>query len=224
MITSVALVKPKAGVFIDEIAWLLVICTPISVLLLGVSSSPAVSPNHRSRQEIKLYATDMSIPTEVEMTSVIGTNEGRIFMVGAQDGNLYELHYQEKEGWFEKRVQLINHSVGGVQSFLPLLNTSKTSGMSGVITYFPHTYTIQTVSFLLYPTSLGISSTHYRVTTRYPSTNRPATERCNTIKPLRTYIRRRKTKHLAALLSHHRPGISSLYTSSNPADHRTDLT
>ena len=148
----------------------------------------------------------MSIPTEVEMTSVIGTNEGRIFMVGAQDGNLYELHYQEKEGWFEKRVQLINHSVGGVQSFLPLLNTSKTSGMSGVMTYFPHTYAIQTVSFLLYPTSLGISSTHYRVTTRYPSTNRLATERCNTIKLLRTYIRRRKTRHLAALLSHHRPG------------------
>ncbi|KAI0094802.1 nucleoporin [Irpex rosettiformis] len=127
VITSVALVKPKVGVFIDEIAWLLVICTPISVLLLGVSSNLASAPNRRSRQEIKLYATDMSIPTEVEMTSVIGTSEGRIFMVGAQDGNLYELHYQEKEGWFEKRVQLINHSVGGVQSFLPLLNTSKTS-------------------------------------------------------------------------------------------------
>ncbi len=133
VITSVALVKPKAGVFIDEITSLLVLCTPISVLLLGVSSNPIVGPNHRIRQEIKLYATDMSIPTEVEMTSVIGTSDGRIFMVGAQDGNLYELHYQEKEGWFEKRVQLINHSIGGVQSFLPILNSSKTSGTASIL-------------------------------------------------------------------------------------------
>ena len=130
VITSVALVRPKAGVFIDEITWLLVICTPISVLLLGISSTPLAAPNRRTRQDIKLYATDMSLPTEVEMTSVIGTSDGRIFMAGAQDGNLYELHYQEKEGWFEKRVQLLNHSVGGVQSFLPILNASKSSGRS----------------------------------------------------------------------------------------------
>ncbi|KAI0695140.1 nucleoporin [Cytidiella melzeri] len=127
VITSVALVRPKPGVFIDEITSLLVICTPISVLLIGVSSTPIAATNRTTRQEIKLYATDMSLPTEVEMTSVIGTSEGRIFMAGAQDGNLYELHYQEKEGWFEKRVQLLNHSVGGVQSFLPLLNANKSS-------------------------------------------------------------------------------------------------
>jgi nuclear pore complex protein Nup155 len=124
----VALVHPKTGVFIDEISWLLVICTPISVLLLGVSSTPQATPNRRTRQDIKLYATDMSVPTEVEMTSVIGTPDGRIFMVGAQDGSLYELHYQEKEGWFEKRVQLLNHSVGGMQSFLPILNAGKSGG------------------------------------------------------------------------------------------------
>lgn len=129
VITHVALVKPKPGVFIDEISSLLVICTPLSVLLLGVSSSNIPGPNNRTRKEIKLYATDMSIPTEMEMTSVIGTNEGRIFMCGLQDGNLYELHYQEKEGWFGKRVQLINHSVGGMQSFIPRLSSSKTEGM-----------------------------------------------------------------------------------------------
>lgn len=128
VITHVALVKPKPGVFIDEIAWLLVICTPISVLLIGISSTPSTGPNRRSRHEIKLYATDMAVTTEVEMTSVISTPEGRILMCGLQDGNLYELHYQEKEGWFEKRVQLINHSVGGVQSFFPMLNASKSGG------------------------------------------------------------------------------------------------
>ncbi len=70
----------------------------------------------------------MSVSSDVEMTSVIGTSDGRIFMCGLQDGNLYELHYQEKEGWFGKRVQLINHSVGGVQSLIPRLTASKAEG------------------------------------------------------------------------------------------------
>lgn len=131
VITHVALVKPKAGVFIDEITSLLVICTPVSVLLLGVSASPAAS-GHPGHRDIKLYATEMSVQTEVEMSSVVGTSDGRIFMCGLQDGNLYELHYQEKEGWFGKRVQLINHSVGGVQSFLPILSATKAEGESGI--------------------------------------------------------------------------------------------
>ncbi|TFK57029.1 nucleoporin [Heliocybe sulcata] len=124
VISHVALVKPKANVFIDEISHLLVICTPVSVLLLGVSVSAPPSGS-RSLKEIKLYATDMSVPTEVELTAVIGSKDGRIFMCGVQDGNLYELHYQEKEGWFGKRVQLINHSVGGMHSLFPRLTAPK---------------------------------------------------------------------------------------------------
>ncbi|PIL32067.1 transporter [Ganoderma sinense ZZ0214-1] len=124
VITHVALVKPKSGVFIDEITSLLVICTPITVLLIGVSTQLVAGPNNQTRKDIKLYATDMSIACDVEMASVIGTPEGRVFMCGQQDGNLYELHYQEKEGWFGKRVQLINHSVGGMQSLLPRLSST----------------------------------------------------------------------------------------------------
>ena len=122
--------KPKSGVFIDEITSLLVICTPVTVLLLGVSTHPVPGPNNQTRMDIKLYATDMSIACDVEMSAVIGTPDGRIFMCGSQDGNLYELHYQEKEGWFGKRVQLINHSVGGMSSLLPRLSTSNTEGLS----------------------------------------------------------------------------------------------
>ncbi|KAI0824272.1 nucleoporin [Trametes gibbosa] len=124
VITHVALVKPKSGVFIDEITSLLVLCTPVTVLLIGVSTTPVPGPNNQMRKEIKLYATDMSVTCDVEMSAVIGTPDGRIFMAGSQDGNLYELHYQEKEGWFGKRVQLINHSVGGMQSLLPRIGAS----------------------------------------------------------------------------------------------------
>ncbi|THH34060.1 hypothetical protein EUX98_g164 [Antrodiella citrinella] len=125
VITGVRLVKPKPGVFIDEITSLLVLWSPISITLIGISATTVPGPNGRTRKEIKLYATDMSISTDVEMTSVIGTDEGRIFMCGNQDGNLYELHYQEKEGWFGKRVQLINHSVAGVQSLIPRLTATR---------------------------------------------------------------------------------------------------
>ncbi|CAA7258664.1 unnamed protein product [Cyclocybe aegerita] len=119
VITHVALVRPKQGLFIEDITSLLVICTPVSVLLLGVAISSQPILDNRPRKEIKLYATDLSVPTDIEMSSVIGTADGRIFMCGQQDGNLYELHYQASESWFGKRVQLINHSIGGMSSLLP---------------------------------------------------------------------------------------------------------
>lgn len=114
--------------FIDEISHILVLCTPVSVLLLGVSVSSVTGSDNRVHKDIKMYATDMSVATDVEMTSVTGTSDGRIFMCGSQDGCLYELHYQEKEGWFGKRVQLVNHSVGGVQTLFPKI-MNKTDGM-----------------------------------------------------------------------------------------------
>lgn len=132
VITHVALVKPKRSLFVDEITDLLVICTPVSVLLLALSNVPVATANSRVRNEIKLFATDLSVQTEIDMASVAGTDDGRIFMYGAQDGNLYELHYQENESWFGKRVQLINHSVGSVQSLLPRFASSNAEGTIGL--------------------------------------------------------------------------------------------
>ena len=103
--------KPKPGIFIDEITSLLVLCTPAEVVILGLSVNGT---------ELKLYATDMSIKTEgIEMTSVAGTDKGRIFMCGVQDGCIYELAYQAAEGWFSKKIKLINHSIGTYGSLLP---------------------------------------------------------------------------------------------------------
>lgn len=128
VITHVVIVNPKPGVFVDEINYLLVLCTPLTVILLGVSATDVPGPNRTTRKEIKLFDLDMSVPCDVEMISIAGTADGRIFMAGSQDGHLYELHYQEKEGWFGRRVQLINHSVGSVQSFFPRLTSSRAEG------------------------------------------------------------------------------------------------
>lgn len=128
VITSVTLVRPKASLFIEEIFHLLVICTPVSLVLLGVSATSVPGPDNRLRKEIQFYATDRNVATEIEMISVAGTQDGRIFMAGAQDGCLYELHYQETESWFGKKVQLINHSMGGVQSLLPRFASATNDG------------------------------------------------------------------------------------------------
>lgn len=117
IITSVTLVRPKAAVFVEDISHLLVICTPNSVFLLGLSIKSR--PGDRPRNTIQFFATDIKVSTQADMLSVVGMPDGRIFMASAQDGCLYELSYQRQDTWFADKVQLINQSVKGVQSLLP---------------------------------------------------------------------------------------------------------
>ncbi|KAF8507029.1 nucleoporin [Russula emetica] len=158
VITHVVIVNPKPGVFVDEINYLLVLCTPLTVILLGVSATDVPGPNRTTRKEIKLFDLDMSVPCDVEMISVAGTADGRIFMAGSQDGHLYELHYQEKEGWFGRRVQLINHSVGSVQSFFPRLTSSRAEDRIVSVVSDPsrnifYTLTANSAISMYYPTA-----------------------------------------------------------------------
>lgn len=166
VIVHVALVKAKPGVFIDDINYILVICTPVTVLLIGLSVTDVPGPSNRTRKQIDLYDTGMSIACGVEMTDVIGMNDGRVFMVGSQDGHLYELHYQEKEGWFGKRVQLIDHSISGVKNLFPLFSTPSSEGSSSLDFFRCHhawpskNITIQIALYPCWPMHLGAYSTH----------------------------------------------------------------
>ncbi|KDQ20540.1 hypothetical protein BOTBODRAFT_26554 [Botryobasidium botryosum FD-172 SS1] len=128
-ISFVGLVKPKPGVFVDSIQYLLILCTPVSVSLIGLGTTTIPATNKAPpRKELNMFATDISLPTDnIQMTSVVGTSSGRIFMCGSQDGNLYELNYQAKEGWFSRRCSLINHSAGGMGSFLPSILAAKST-------------------------------------------------------------------------------------------------
>ena len=128
-ITHVAVVNPKPGAFVDEINYLLILCSPLTAILLRVSPTDIPGPNHTTRKEIKLFNLDMSVLCDAEMISVAGIADGRIFMASSQDGHLYEFLYQEKEGWFGRRVQLINHSIGSVQGFLSRLTSPRAKGM-----------------------------------------------------------------------------------------------
>ncbi|KDN49286.1 hypothetical protein RSAG8_01988, partial [Rhizoctonia solani AG-8 WAC10335] len=115
LITHVGLDRHRPGIFVDTIQQLLVLCTPLAVQIIGVEITPS---------EMKLYETDISISTDgVEMTSVVSSKLGRIFMLGIQDGCLYELTYQAAESWFTKKPALVNHSTSGYASFIPSITS-----------------------------------------------------------------------------------------------------
>ena len=78
-------------IFGDNIKYLLILTTRIavSVLAVSVTSGPI---NDGSDDQITLIATDIAAPANnVTFTQVVGTDEGRVFLVG--DGQLFELDY-----------------------------------------------------------------------------------------------------------------------------------
>lgn len=83
-----------------------------------------------------MYDTDMVVETDGnEMTSIVGTPDGRVFMTGIDDGCLYELFYQAEEGWFSKRVRLENRSVGPLNRLIPGVLGTRQTGASTSFSY-----------------------------------------------------------------------------------------
>jgi nuclear pore complex protein Nup155 len=144
VILSVALVRPREGVFVDEVKWLLILTTPVEILILAVtfedtetgellepqamnghgysesqSSSWRRSPNSGAQGDLKLTPTKFAVPTDnVNMLKVIGTSKGRIFMTG-RDGSLNELMYQPEDGWFSRKCRKLNHTSSRFTTFIP---------------------------------------------------------------------------------------------------------
>jgi nuclear pore complex protein Nup155 len=117
IIVSVGLVKPKAGVFVPTVRYLLVLTTPVEVIVLAVSFA-----GDDVDGEMILQPTTLSVPTdEVNMLQVVGTPLGRAFMCG-NDGNLYELDYSSPGGWFSKKCRKRNHTQSLLGSYLPFLS------------------------------------------------------------------------------------------------------
>lgn len=119
-IVSVALVVPKAGVFVSDVKHLLVVTTPMEIVVLGVtfgdSTKTVCSPNkslQNSTPYVEMQLMNKPIfvinTDNVSIASIEGTSDGRIFL-GGRDGALYELQYQAESNWFGKRCRKVNHS------------------------------------------------------------------------------------------------------------------
>ena len=116
-ITAVALVWPRAGVFVAGVSRLLAIATTSEVHLIGLSTQP--SPN--GGQVVELYSTGLQANVKgIEVSVIAGSAKtGRIFFAGRDSDDVYEVTYQQEERWFQNRCAKINHTGSGLSSFAP---------------------------------------------------------------------------------------------------------
>ncbi len=90
VIVSVAISTPKPGIFLDSVKYLLVLATPVEIIIL------ALCGDEQSKQ-IKIITTTYNLPSDnVTMLKIVGSQSGRVFMVG-NDHNLYELEYSNAD-------------------------------------------------------------------------------------------------------------------------------
>ncbi|KJR81980.1 nuclear pore complex protein Nup155 [Sporothrix schenckii 1099-18] len=115
-ITAIGLVPPKPGVFVKNISHVLVVATEVDIILLGVEATPTPTGS----KQISLYQTKMSIHRGGGNVSfIVGTAAGRIFLGGRSDTDVHEIFYQQEEKWFSNRVGKTNHSHPGWSSVVP---------------------------------------------------------------------------------------------------------
>ncbi|KAK4640775.1 hypothetical protein QC761_606590 [Podospora bellae-mahoneyi] len=118
-ITAVALVAPKPGVFVKTITHILVISTTTDVVLVGV----AAETNASGAKKVTLYQTKMAVHRGgSDVSYIVGTANGRIFVGGETDTDIHEIVYQQEERWFSSRCSKVNHTHPGWSSVVPLTN------------------------------------------------------------------------------------------------------
>eukprot|EP00761_Pharyngomonas_kirbyi_P003933 gb/GECH01003937.1/.p1 GENE.gb/GECH01003937.1/~~gb/GECH01003937.1/.p1 ORF type:complete len:1322 (+),score=261.03 gb/GECH01003937.1/:1-3966(+) len=110
VIMSAGLVKPRKGVFKNYVKYLLVLATMVEIVIVGVSFT------NNDESELNLLPMKYSAPSDgIGMVKIQGTEDGRIFMAG-QDGCLYELIYESRDGWFSKRCYKVNCTQSKISS------------------------------------------------------------------------------------------------------------
>lgn len=119
-IQAVKLVKPRPGVFLPSISYLLVIATTAEIILLGLGCETRPSGG----KKVTLYQTGMSTSIRGLDIHVITSSEpmGRIFFGGSSDNDVYELIYQQEEKWFQGRCAKVNHTSSRLSAFAPSLS------------------------------------------------------------------------------------------------------
>ncbi|KAI5300172.1 hypothetical protein KEM55_009021, partial [Ascosphaera atra] len=109
-INAVKLVKPRPGVFLPSVTHLLVLSTTVEVMLIGLTCQPS-----GSSKMVELFSTGMSTSTRgLDVSVVASSASGRIFFGGSMDNDVYELKYQQHEGWFQGRCSKVNHTSKGL--------------------------------------------------------------------------------------------------------------
>eukprot|EP00158_Paraphelidium_tribonemae_P008422 Partr_v1_DN28575_c1_g1_i1_m73965 putative nucleoporin len=132
VILTCGLVRPKSGIFCDDVAHLIVLVSATDIRILGVSTSTSTSASNAPSDDagLHLLATDIQLPTDgVLMLCVAGTQNGQIWL-GGRDGHVYEVVYEYQETWFTRKCQLRRLTGGLFRSLLPAFFSSASSSSS----------------------------------------------------------------------------------------------
>lgn len=128
IIVSVGMVEVKKDIFRDDILYLLVVCSCVEIVLLGISFE-----DKNVNKEMNLHNSPFSVSSNnVSMICVDGNKSGRIFL-GGNDGNIYELLYENKNSsslsYFgvSKQCELINLTYSYLSILPPFLSFSHKS-------------------------------------------------------------------------------------------------
>jgi nuclear pore complex protein Nup155 len=132
-ITAVELATPKAGVFLDTVKNVIVLATTTEMTLLGL-----VTDLVGGAPQLSVVKTGMSTSLRGMDVSVIAHSNatGRVFFGGTTDNELYELLYQQQDGWFRGKCRKYCHSRTTVQSVtvsLPLLSGTASEFMEQIV-------------------------------------------------------------------------------------------
>ncbi|EDW63290.1 nuclear pore complex protein Nup154 [Drosophila virilis] len=122
LILSAGLIKPKAGVLINDVKYLLLLTTPIEVIVLGVTFEEQKDSRCTTASSTRMQLLNKPLfvlgTDNISINVIEGTKDGRIFL-GGRDGCLYEIDYHSESSWFGKRCKKINHSQGLVSYIVP---------------------------------------------------------------------------------------------------------
>lgn len=112
-ITAVELAVPKIGVFLNTVKHMIVLATTSEITLLGL-----ITELVGGVPQLSVIKTGMSTSIRGMDVSVIAHSKktGRIFFGGATDNDLYELVYQQQDGWFRGKCSKICHTRSTVQT------------------------------------------------------------------------------------------------------------
>ncbi|KAJ5169220.1 Nucleoporin [Penicillium canariense] len=150
-INAVKLLKPRPGVFLPAITHLLVVATTADIILLGMG----VESTPNGSKQVTLYQTGMGVSIRGLDVNVFASSDatGRIFFGGLSDNEVYELTYQQEEGWFQGRCRKINHTSSRLSAFAPSLSFSNLAVLSQKATEHVEQMVIDDSRKLLYTLS-----------------------------------------------------------------------
>lgn len=115
-ITAVQLCVPKRGVFLDSITHVIVLADLNEITLLAMGKMD----DGKGFKAWKMFRSNMSTSVKGLNISYISssTDTGRIFFTGSNI-DVWELQYQNEEGWFSNRCGKVNHTSSTYAQIVP---------------------------------------------------------------------------------------------------------